>query len=256
MIFSISYHSNNKDNAEEIRCPYNQLGLIFDYIKAHKDKRYNIIIGEDINEIQIKKLIEQVEFVKAIAEDYTIECGSLVALKTLINRGYNAYLRFPISDWETFNDLIELGVSDIYIDGPLCFNSALLKLIDKVKLRVSPTVSANSSLCGRRANSFFMRPEDLSLYEGIIDIVDFQEKNVEREEVLIDIYKRGTFMYTIDSLIKGLPQVSNTLFMRDFAETRINCKQKCKEPGHLRKCNYCDRYFSVVEKSAALAQQK
>lgn len=56
-----------------------------------------------------------------MASDYTIECGEITILQELLNEGYRAYLRFPISDWETFVALIDMGVSDIYIDGPLGF---------------------------------------------------------------------------------------------------------------------------------------
>lgn len=253
MIFSVSHHSDSRELAGEIRCPYNQLGLLFDYIKENPNKRYNILTAKENTSVDIGKLTEQVDFVKAIASDYTIKCGSLLALKDLINRGYNAYLRFPVSDWEIFSNLLELGVSDIYIDGPICFDiDALKKVSKKVKLRLSPTINS-SSIGNRQVNSFFVRPEDIQLYEGIIDVIDFQERDKDKEKVLVDIYQRGSFNYDINMLISGLPQINNLLFKRDFAETRSSCKQKCKIPGYT--CHYCDRYFSVIQKSLDLVQR-
>lgn len=42
MIFSVNYHSQYKQEAQEIRCPINQLGTIFTFIKDNPNKRYNI----------------------------------------------------------------------------------------------------------------------------------------------------------------------------------------------------------------------
>ena len=44
MIFSVNYHSQYKQEAQEIRCPINQLGTIFTFIKDNPNKRYNIIM--------------------------------------------------------------------------------------------------------------------------------------------------------------------------------------------------------------------
>lgn len=71
MIFSVNYQSEHKQEAGEIKCPYNQLGLIFDFIKSNPNKRINITGCDDT--VDMKKLIEQVEFVKEVASDYTIE---------------------------------------------------------------------------------------------------------------------------------------------------------------------------------------
>ena len=254
MIFSVSHHSGHIKEAEEIRCPYNQLGLIFDFIKENPEKRYNIIINGDTTQQETNKLIEQVEYVKEVAKDYTIECGNLMLLKDLLKRGYNTYLRFPVSDWETFTDLSNLGVTDIYIDGPLGFDTTALKKRRKdIKIRVSPTISPNSSITGMESNSFFIRPEDLHLYEDIIDIIDFHESDIDKGDVLFQIYKRGSFIYNINDLIAGLPRVNNLFIKDDFAKTRLTCKQKCHVPGY--RCKFCPSYFYVIENSIKLAEK-
>lgn len=167
-------------------------------------------------------------------------------LKSLISSGYNAFLSFPISDWETFSDLINLGVSDIYIDGPLGFNINALSLRqDETLIRVSPALSPNASFSIEKESSFFIRPDDLYLYSEAINIIDFKETDQEKEDALYSIYKRETFNYDINELIAGLPRVNNLMFKREFAERRLNCKQKCKIPGY--NCHYCSTYMNIIK---------
>lgn len=253
MIFSVNYHSSNIKMAGEIRCPYNQLGTIIKFLKENPNKRCNIIIPDELTQVQLTRLAEQVEIIKTIANDYTIQCGNIYQLNDLKDMGYNRYLRFPVTDWETFQELREAEVSDIYIDGPLGFQMDLLeKYKGDIKIRVSPTISPNASLSAeRKPTSFFIRPEDLSLYSAI-DVIDFSQPSKDKEDTLFSIYTRGSFSYDINLLIDGLPSRNNLLFKEEFGKTRLNCKQKCNIPGH--HCHYCDTYFSVASRLNEFAQ--
>ena len=252
MIFSVNYHSKYKKDAGEIRCPINQLGSLFEFIKSNPDKRYNIV-AKDLGPI-LEKEEQQIELIKAVTENYTVECRTVVQLTALLYRGFNAHLTFPATDWETFSELQELGVTDIYIDGPLCFQMDKIALGKKnTKIRVSPTLSPNSTLTRGEPNDFFIRPEDLSLYTAI-DIIDFNEPEQDKEDALFSIYNRGTFNYSLKDLIINLPyDINNLLIKKDFAQHRLNCGQRCKEPG--RSCHLCSNYFAVIEDSLKLIKK-
>lgn len=253
--FSVNYKSKYKEEAGEIKCPWNKLGSIFDFIESHPRKRYNITIEEKLTEDELNKLFEQLEIMKSVVDDYTIETSQVSILNILLKKGYPSFLNFSITDWELLQSLIEKGVSDILIDGPLCFNLSKLNLLtDKVNLRISPVISPNVSLIVRNPKSFFVRPEDIHLYDGIINYVDFLVDDIEKENALFSIYNREAFFYDINSLIPGLPQINNSLFKEDFAQARINCGQKCKIPGYT--CNYCTTYFSLLENMLKLVDKK
>ena len=246
MLFSVNYKSAYKQEADEIRCPINQLGLIFPFMKDNPDKRYNIA---DVSSIERSKAIEQIEIVKEITNNYTIECGDIATFRSLIFNGYNAYLRFPVTDWETFDNLVKQGASDIYIDGPLGFQSSAIikaKQNNPVKIRVSPTVSSNAVLgTSKTASSFFIRPEDLSEYKNVIDIIDFKVPEQEKEDTLYKIYKRGTFDFNLADLIEHLNmKVPNLFIQKEFVEHRLNCGQRCKMPG--KTCHLCDTQISLT----------
>lgn len=250
MIFSVNYQSKHIEDADEIRCPYNQLGSIYNFMLKHKNKRYNIIIDSNAD---FQKAIEQIDVIKDRVDDYTVQCNSFAQLNALVSSGYNAFLSYPVSDWETFSNLVNLGVSDIYIDGSLGFSISSLSLVpDNILIRVSPTLSPNAAIAKNKEASFFIRPEDLPLYEKAINVIDFKEVKQEQEDALYSIYKRGTFNYDINQLIAGLPRVNNLMFKQEFAEKRLNCKQKCKVPGY--NCHYCSTYIHIIENLIGLTQ--
>ena len=243
MLFSISYQSKMKKLADEIRCPYNQLGLLFKFIKENPQKRYLIELPNSIKQEEIDKAIKELEIIKDIISDYTFSCHDLNSFKETRERGYQAFLDLPVTDWELFNDLIEQGASDIWIDGALGFQiNALARAKGNTKIRAVPNYS--SVIGNMQPNSFYIRPEDLDKYQEAIDVVFFREKEVSREEVCFTIYKRGSFIGNLEDLVPITREPTpNALFKEDFAQTRLNCRQSCKVPGH--HCAYCRTYFNI-----------
>lgn len=252
MLFSVNYQSKHKAEADEIRCGEYKLGYLFNFIKDHPEKRILITTTDTLDTDRRK---QQIDMVKTIVEDYTVECSSVKDLLEFLKEGYHAFLSFPVVDWETFNQLAGIGVSDIYIDGQLGFQHDLLaKAKDNIKIRVSPTLSPNSSLRGAAVNSFYIRPEDLHLYSAL-DVVDFRETNQEREDALFSIYKRGYFSHEINNLLREFPYaVNNAMINKDFGKTRLNCKQKCQIPGHI--CHYCEHCFNTLKMIEEYSKKK
>lgn len=252
MILSVNSNSSYKTAAGEVRCASNQLGTIFEFVKSHPNKRYNVLLQEKEN---LDKAIEQVKYIQAVADDYTIECNNIAAAKALIALGYNAYIRFPVTDWETFQGLLNFGCSDIFIDGPLGFQmTEIAKAKGETKIRVMPTTSPNASLCAPSASHFFIRPEDKALYEPAIDIFDLRQGDLEKENAVFSIYNRGSFNFDIDELIENVPSDVNNFALANFAEKRLNCRQRCKEPGS--RCRWCDTQFSFVSTATKYGKLK
>ena len=247
MIFSVSYRSSYKEEADEIRCPFNQLGTIYKFIKEHAGKRYVIA---DASPEDHQRLVEQVDIVRKIVWDYTIECSSILHMKQLIREGYNAYIKYPISDWETLQSLVQLGASDVYIDSSLGFQlKAVYDLCTSIEhdtlIRISPTLSPNASILGLQPNSFFIRPEDLHLYEKYLGVIDFKITNQDKEDMLYKIYNRGNFVNDLGQLLEDCTfSVPNAFIKPEFGEARVNCRQHCMIPGH--SCHLCDTQIQLT----------
>lgn len=214
-------------------------------MKEHRGKRYVVVHSDDKD---YDTLVEQVSILKDIVDNYTIECTSILEIKALIEAGYHAYLKYHICDWETVVSLVNLGVSDIYVDSSIAFSMHNIKKLCNehgIKIRVSPTVSPNSSIMGMNPNSFFIRPEDLSIYEKYVDIVDFRVPDQTKEDTLFDIYKRGTFYYNLKDLLDNCKfSVPNPFIKPEFGQSRLNCGQRCMIPGH--SCHLCDTQIQLT----------
>ena len=175
MKYSIDYKADIKlrKEADEIRTPFSKLGYIYDFMKEYPNKKYIIIIDSIPNNLE-----KQLAFVKAVVKNnYSIECSQISLLKIIKGQGYNCFYKYAATDWEVFNYLIDLGVSDILIDGPICFDMPTLKkVLDKVyaqiDIRVRPNKSSNVLFANWNnnflENSFYIRPEDTKFYENLI----------------------------------------------------------------------------------------
>lgn len=244
MQFSLQINNNLAPQADEVKLNYAGFGWFSKFIMEHPNKRYCISLDDKYSN---SFFLEELDKIIPIINDYTVECSSIDTLKYIISNNRKAFLRHPVSDWELFNQLKELKVSDIYIDGPICFQTDEIKKAKKdILIRSSPTISPNASLTTRKPNSFYIRPEDLALYNEIIDIVDFQSRNnLPAEEAMFTIYKRGTFNYDLSELIKKIqPEIKNILLPQDFGKHRLNCGQRCNLPN--KRCHYCDTIFNIT----------
>lgn len=235
-------------NADEYKCQFNRLGDIIDLIELAQ-ARLNIVF-DPVDDNDIKLLHNQIKILEQKEIDYVVACKNLSTLYTvLIDYKIPAYLDCPISDWETFFNLLDWGVIDIWIDGALCFSAdAIKKYAEHTYIRMCPHMSANAGFASvKKSNiqSAFIRPEDVDKYETFIDILDFRTNDIEMEKVLFDIYKRGYFHNNLKELVKQVhSDINNTLIPKDFAEMRLNCTQKCRIPFH--SCHFCERMLLLT----------
>lgn len=251
MLFSLDRHSPRKLEADEIRCDYNQLRLLIPKITTQRI----VITGFSLNQTDPNSLLEQLELLPT--DNYTVECADGASLMYLLQLDYPAFIRYPVNDWETFHNLRDLKVSDIYIDAPLCFQSDKIKTAKgSVKIRVNPTDSVSSLFASERhPSSFFIRPNDLRLYEGTIDIIFFCEQEQEREDALFEIYKSGTTILNLDAFIPRFRKdIPNHMIDDDFGTHRLNCGQGCL--SHPTTCHICERYINIAAMTEQLRRSK
>ena len=95
------------------------------------------------------------------------------------------------------------------------------------------------------ARTNFIRPEDLSLYEGIVDAVKLATRvNSAPSRVLnayLDARYRGSVMELLEPNHSGIfyPEyVENSRFREDFAAHVMNCNKQCES------CSFCSEVMN------------
>ena len=149
--------------------------------------------------------------------------------------------------WDLLNECLNYGVTDVYIIDELGFDIINVSRVCKdkgVQVRVYPNVAQTSArlLTLGDYTSFYIRPEDVKIYEEYIDIFEFFGSS-NKESVLYDIYSSEEWDGPLESLILNLyrgDMVKNSLIPNIFGFYRLECKKKC----NYHACRLCKKNIS------------
>lgn len=245
MKYCLNY-DNKILNPDELALSAHHLGY---YSQKDSAKRIIIILKDD--ELT-EEMTAELTKAKNRIPNYTIKTYSSVVLQMLLDLGFNAFLGYTIDNWELFYELAEIGVSDIEVSGSICFQTARLKQEKETYnliLRCTPNFLVNALFPKSKkshVNNFFIRPEDISSYEDIIDVFDFSAIASERQKVCFNIYSRGHFDDDISHLIPAIGiHTHNAYIDSSFAEARLNCGQACIQKG--RHCHLCSSICKLTD---------
>lgn len=156
-----------------------------------------------------------------------------------------------INNWDELLGCIELGVSDVYIFGDLCFDLENIRHIaqeKKVQIRCFANICYNNWKNGA-ITDFFIRPEDVDFYGQFIDVIEFYNSE-DKQNVLYDVYFHlKEWNGNLQEVIQGLKvNVNNAYFFDEgeFARRRSVCGKKCLKGN---KCSLC---FRLIELASSL----
>lgn len=159
----------------------------------------------------------------------------------------NLFYALPVTNKSTYDYLCNyLKVPKVIVGGELGFSLGSLEHQEGTEILVNP-----AHIYGEigDSTSFFIRPEDIDLYEGIINTLYFTSKSRSYEEVLFDVYKHRKKWYgNLQEIVINLdePFYNHYLFKTslNFGEARLNCRKKCMY--NRAKCCFCD-YQAILQ---------
>lgn len=175
----------------------------------------------------------------------------VVALSTLADvnecKKYNIkfYLNYPITTFYELQALKNLGAEYALIDSPLVQDIIRAREVG-IKLRVVPNVAyyafipREDGVCGS-----WIRPEDLNLYEPFIDVIEFEDCDVKKEQALYRIYmEQKSWPGDLGRIITNLNYLGvNRMIPSELSEKRMSCGQACMRGSH---CKLCYRYLDLA----------
>lgn len=151
-----------------------------------------------------------------------------------------------VSNWDTFNGLIKLGVSDIYIVEELGFELNKLGPLahaSSVSIRTFANVCQTQWKKGDSLKSFFIRPEDVSIYEPYVDVLEFFG-DTNAQEVMYKVYAIDKQWFgNLKEIIIGLDiDLDSRFVLPAFGAARAKCGKKCLKGIN---CQICDRIMTA-----------
>lgn len=231
------------EKADEIKIQHKDLNKLIDYIDIYPNATFILYtrnIPEDTElsweEIERSNKLCKGQFIFAATTSQQInEC---------LKKKINFYLDKPINNYEDIYWLKKIGAKYILIEAPLFFDLQNVKEIcgKSCSLRIAPNVAyyATDIPKGNGIAGSWIRPEDIDLYEGLIDTIEFEDCDVRKEEALYRIYKDDKKWPTdLNILITNLNYpIDNKYLPESFGNTRLKCRQKCFNISY---CNFCNR---------------
>lgn len=135
--------------------------------------------------------------------------------------------------------LLDFGVSDVYIGENLGFEMETIKnLCAKygAQVRAYPNVAQSEIRTSDTITKFFIRPQDVGVYEEYIDVFEFWGP-LDRQKILRHIYEKRNWMAPLKDIILDFDEnIDSHRILPVFAEIRKNCGKKCEKGNNCRVC--------------------
>lgn len=144
-----------------------------------------------------------------------------------------------ITCFEELNYFLSFCPSDVYLAEEICFD---LKRARKVCAAVGTRIRAYANVAQSAISAtnpiikFFIRPEDVSLYEAYIDVLEFWGTE-SRQHSLLNIYKKEVWFGNLNDLILDFKtDLDSRRLLPMFGAARLNCQQSCLKGSSCRIC--------------------
>ena len=116
---------------------------------------------------------------------------------------------------------------------------------NNVRVRVYPNICQSSFPETPSIKTFFIRPEDISVYSTFVDVFELISDE-SRQQTLFKIYKQEKWFGKIKDLIptfKG--ELDSKYILNSFGTIRSKCGKRCMyQPDH---CSICDRFLELAD---------
>ena len=242
--------------ADEIKVKYKQLNNILDLYEINPNATFILTITnkEDLSNIKWNE-IEQYNIMTQ--KKLIIETDSFNIMDACKALDIKFFYGIPVNNFYDVKALMDYGCCDIRIDSPLTHMLDKFEDLD-ITVRMSPNIAyyayipRGDGVCGS-----WVRPEDTELYEQYVDVFEFEDCDVKKEQALYRIYaEQKNYPGNLNNLISNLNyEAINRLIHPEFSEKRAFCGQKCASGLN---CKLCYRMLDLAnpDKIELLKQRK
>lgn len=252
MRFCIPYFRRGKylQSAEEIKINYDnsKIDSLSEFLANHSKQR--VILDTIGAEMTLKDYAAMAEIIGAANVAIRLEREDADGAAACKQYHLPFFFYDYCYDFDIAIDYARFGVSDIYVTDELCFHLDEVKKYIKDKyhcnIRVYPNIGQSSSPLCEKEKLFFIRPEELRLYEDYIDVIEFYDSDTkDKVDKLYKIYAlKHKYEGPLIDLIPNGPNVQNECVPIEFGTSRQTCGRRCKKWS---KCTLCTRYIHLAQ---------
>lgn len=222
------------------------------FISQYPNKRINLLITD------LSDLDRDIEIIKALREKYP-QSDLVMRLpvykkeleeKLVLNELPHFYDQV-VTTWDKFNGFLTLKVTDIIIGEEIAFSAKILSTNAKknhISLRFFPNVCQSSWDDENSITTFFVRPQDIDLYENYFDVCEFYYQPTQKHQLNV-FYESYTinkkWFGNLRLLIVGYNQDDdNKYIIPEFGVRRLNCNKRCNKTNP-KVCSFCNRVLQL-----------
>ena len=229
------------------------------FIQQYGSHRINLIIS-DSNNINYDEIFQIISSLKKMNPDSELITCLPIYIKQIeekINKiELPHYYNEIITTWDRFQGFLTLNITDIFISGDLSFNIKIVSEKAKKygkKLRCYCNIAQSGWLEGSSLKTFFIRPEDIELYDDYIDSMEFfidDLKDHVKINAIYEIYTKNQYWFgKLKEIIHGYNgEQDSRLIIAKFGEQRLNCGRRCLQASpYSSSCKICDRIIELGE---------
>jgi hypothetical protein len=174
----------------------------------------------------------------------------------IISNGFTFYFKDYVRDWDTLHGFISLGVSDMMIVEELGFD--LIKVSGvawehDIQIRVMPNVAQSSWNQTPALKKFFIRPEDVDIYESYVDVFEFFGQK-DKQDTYYRIYEidKKWFGDLSEVIISFDEHLDSRYLLPSFANRRASCGKRCLKGYPCQICEANADLAKVLEENNLL----
>jgi len=217
-----------------------------DFLEQYKNKSIVIDVSESFEEMDaslFQKLYEKYANIKIILDFNNKE--HLLRAKT-----YNIPYFFsnPVTTIDQLYGFLKHNPTDMYICEELGFSLDKISNIlhnHNIKIRVFPNICQSSFSETPSMKTFFIRPEDISIYKTFVDVFELIADE-ERQQILFKIYKQEKWFGKIKEIIPTFKEdLDSKYLLNTFGMIRSKCGKRCLYKP--QSCNICDRFSDFAD---------
>lgn len=234
-------------DVDEIRITYRPTDQsLKDFLEIYKDKSIVIDIidsFDDVDEKLFQGLFEKYSNIKLIIDYHNKEI-----LEKVQANNFPFFFVNAVTTIDQLMGLLKYNPTDMYICEELgFFLDKVSKILhdNNIKVRVYPNICQSSFSETPSLQTFFIRPEDIPIYNLFVDVFELIDDE-ERQEVIFKVYKEEKWFGPINEIIPSFNNDLDSKYLLDsFGIIRAKCGKRCMyKPGS---CNICTHLTGISE---------